>query len=155
MKPQNYKKRRMKSYSKKIRGIYLGHQKLIIITLLCGYFVLNVWGFAYIAEKKATNSSNIKEACLYFRSSYTKASKMKILILTVDGEQVRSNRIFSKNMPYGYKWNGQQRDEFYQYLEYNKEKCHPVEYIDINLLITRKIFIYDYLGDFKPTAKKD
>ena len=152
MRPKNYKKRRMESHSKKIRGIYLRHQKLIIITLLCGYFIFEVWGVRYIAERKAEKPNNIKEGCLYLRSSYTDTSKMKILRLTIDGHKVESHRTFSGNMPYGYKWNGQQRDEFYQYLEYNKEKCHPIQYVDINLLITRKIFIYDYLGDFKPTT---
>ena len=127
-------------------GIYI-----IFFLIYLGLF-MKIWGFNMVTDKLAEDPSNFKQGCMYYESTFIdKKINMKILTVSIDGYKGKDIYIFASSFPRNKNWKGKDYKAFDSFLETEKNKCHPIEYIEIPLLIGRKIFIYNYLGDFGNT----
>ncbi len=105
-------------------------------------FFMYTWGFQYVANQMAKDPSNFKEGCLSYDSSRKHKSGIAIYTLSIDG--YKSSNIYARSFPLNSKYS-----EFNEFLKANPTMCHQVKYIEINLLVTRQIYVYEYMGEFK------
>lgn len=117
------------------------------ILLLCLFFAIlsipmNIFGFRYIAKYMAKNESYVHETCAYYKGVH-KTKYSKDYYISVDGYVTTTLGFNIKDFPF----NSKKKKDFYANLTDPKESaCQRIKYVEIDLILTKKIFIYDYLG---------
>ncbi len=105
-------------------------------------FFMYTWGFRYVANQMAKDPSNFKEGCLsYAGQGKYKSGDIKYILAIGD---YKSSSIYARSFPLR-----SQSGKFNEFLKANPTMCHQVRYIEINLLVTRQIYVYEYMGEFK------
>ena len=109
------------------------------ISLIFLNFYMSIWGFEKIAIYKAKDQSNIIEGCAYHRGEF-KTKYGGGYYLNIGGTTIKDDLITRKKFPFNIK-----KREFYKDINADHFGCHTVKYIKIDLYVTKKIFLYDYL----------
>ena len=133
----------MKNYHEHIKAQSKLYQLTVygFMVLVVLWIFMNIWGYRYIAEYKAKNQKNIIEGCAFYGGDYKNKYKINNFYIYIDGKGRYLNyEIVAKKFPYTKK-----RKDFYNDFKGNYEKCNKIKYIELNLVLTRKIFIYDYV----------
>jgi hypothetical protein len=110
-----------------------------ILFLIFFKFFMDICGYFYIAEYKSKNPLNVIEGCVYYSGVY-KTKNSNDLYLSMDGYVFNSFNVTVKEFPFYYK-----QKVFFKNIHEDKISCKKIKYIEINLILTKKIFIYDYL----------
>lgn len=108
------------------------------IALISINFFMNVWGYNAILKYKLNNPKNIIETCAYFRGE-SKSKNGSGYYLNVDNYIYDTQRIRQKAFPSGLTWR-----DFYESLDKQPSKCHKIKYVQLDSILSKKIFIYDY-----------
>lgn len=121
-------------------------EKIFIILFLIFFSIfmyMEAVGFEKIADKKSTNPKYMIKGCLFYVKSKSDKYGYEILILNVDGYKRENRRIYSRSSnAYANKI------KFEEYIKNNPNTCHSVGYVKVNLILTSKIYIYEYYGNF-------
>lgn len=99
---------------------------------------MNLWGYNAILKYKLNNPKNIIETCAYYRGK-SKSKNGSGYYLNVDNHVYDTQRIHKKAFPSGLTWR-----EFYEDLNQSQSVCYKIKYVQLNFILAKKIFIYDY-----------
>lgn len=110
---------------------------LFLVTL---NFFMNVWGYKKVAIYKSKDLNNIIEGCAYYGKEYNDKYNRNNILLLINGKLYSRDEIFLKKFPANYN-----QKLFLEKVRSNKNECHKLKYVDVNLFFIRKIFIYDYI----------
>lgn len=134
-------------------GNELTQKQLIAGYLMAGIplffgFYMAVWGFGQIADKKAENPENLIRGCMYFHSKIvdkTNHTRINFYVDGVFGSTLKSiQKVFYSNIKnQGF----ESFSDFKSFISSNgSDVCYEVSYVKLDLLIFKKVFIYDYHG---------
>lgn len=119
----------------------------IICTLIVAVFIAYMFliGFDKIADNRAKNPNNLIRGCMHYYGSgkHKHASLGEYINLRVDGIYATSLSAFSVEFK-------RQVDIETLHKDMKKsgsDKCYPVDYIMLDFMIVKRVFIYKYYDD--------
>lgn len=95
------------------------------------------YGLQDIANNQAKNPHNLLEDCMYYVDVSKDRYNRDILIVQIKNKHYRDVDIYA-NSNFGFP------KEYRELILTNKESCHKVGYININLLFLNKIYVYSH-----------
>ncbi|TXH56350.1 MAG: hypothetical protein E6Q89_05620 [Bacteroidia bacterium] len=102
-------------------------------------FFMDVWGYNYILKYKSNNPENIVEGCAYY-SGKSKSKYNQGYYIVVNGYVYDTQFVLIHKFPSGLTLSNFEKD-----IDKDHFSCHKIKYVELNLILTRKIFIYDYV----------
>lgn len=126
----------IKAQSKLYQFIVYGFMVLVVLWLF-----MNIWGYNYILKYKAKNPLNTIEGCAYYSGKSKSKSKYGWgYYISVNNYVYDTQGILKKSFMSRVTWK-----DFYKNIDEDQFSCHKIKYVELNLILTKKIFIYDYL----------
>ena len=131
----------MRSYYDHIKSKSIYYQIFIygMLFLILLKFVMDVWGYDYILKYKSNNFKNISEGCAYY-SGESRSKYSKGYYLNINNYLYDTQLLLPRKFPSGLTWR-----DFYINIDKDHYSCHKIKYVEIDIFITKKILIYDYL----------
>ena len=106
------------------------------------FMYMEAVGIEKIADKRASDPKQVIRGCLSYIKSRKDRVVDEVLIFKLDGKKVENSRLYARNSnAYA------NRVKFEKYVKDNPNICHPVGYVKVNLILTSKIYIYEYYGN--------
>lgn len=124
----------IKAQSKLFKFVVYGFMVWIILWLFMG-----VWGYNYVLKYKSNNPENIIEGCAYY-SGKSKSKYNQGYYIVVNGYVYDTQFVLIHKFPSGLTLSNFEKD-----IDKDHFSCHKIKYVELNLVLTKKIFIYDYL----------
>lgn len=119
----------------------------LFVLLLLFLFYMLVFGFEEIANKKAKNPDNLVQGCMYYSGSRKDKHDFEFVYLTIDGYTTEHIRIYTRYFRENLRNSKIKLNDFHANLKKGgSETCHLVRYIDLDYVVFRRIYIYQYLG---------
>lgn len=113
----------------------------VFILFFIGIFGFTAFMMSYglqdIANNKAKNPHNLLEDCMYYVDISKDRYNRDVLIVQIHNKEYRDVDIYA-NSNFGFP------KEYREFILANKESCHNIKYISINLLLFNKIYVYSY-----------
>ena len=108
------------------------------ISMIIFWMFMNLWGYDAILKYKLQSPKNIIETCVYYRGK-SKSKYSSGYYINVDNHVYDTIRLDKEAFPSGLTWR-----DFYEDLKKNQSGCYKIKYVQLNFILAKKIFIYDY-----------
>lgn len=120
----------------------------LFVLLLLFLFYMLVFGFEEIANKKAKNPDNLVQGCMYYSGSRKDKHDFEFVYFTIDGYSTEGVKMYTRYFFENLRNSKVKIDDFEANLKKGgDETCHLVRYIDLDYVVFRRIYIYQYLGE--------